>query len=328
MAVILSNLLRERQPERVEENLQQGRVWVFSPGTMYNNFYVAGGICWVAPADGVVDIEVWGAGGSGARMCCCGYGLPGNAGAYVKKTICMTAGQSLCGYTGESCRNEGSLCFRGCSDASGVTWTGCAVSDGATSGCICARGGRGGISFCSTTPSAWCCYYANGFCGTQVPGDNCGIICNHCPGGWEALGYGGDINCCGPISCAGFFGCYPMCPCQFYYYIPTPSGMFSCGGQNRAIFRTENDNRFSNWSGQGRHQHINSMSGMSKSPRRGIPFSYCWRSDRACGCYEHHGRMPYYAVGTGGQGPTPCPGVRDDGTRGGWGAIRIRFIQS
>ena len=33
---------------------------------------------------GEATIEMWGAGGSGARMCCCGGGIPGNAAGYPK----------------------------------------------------------------------------------------------------------------------------------------------------------------------------------------------------------------------------------------------------
>ena len=50
--------------------------------------------------NGTAIIEVWGAGGSGARMCCCGDGLTGNAGAYVKKTITVETGDTMTGCTG------------------------------------------------------------------------------------------------------------------------------------------------------------------------------------------------------------------------------------
>ena len=36
------------------------------------------------PHGGEATIEMWGAGGSGARMCCCGGGIPGNAAGYSK----------------------------------------------------------------------------------------------------------------------------------------------------------------------------------------------------------------------------------------------------
>ena len=61
-----------------EENLERGEIYSYTPGTDYNNF--CQGVCWVAPANGTAVIEIWGAGGSGAKMCCCGFGLPGNPG--------------------------------------------------------------------------------------------------------------------------------------------------------------------------------------------------------------------------------------------------------
>ena len=328
MSIQLRNLLKDRTPERIEENLQQGVVYVFSQGTMYQFFRQ--GICWIAPADGCVVIEAWGAGGSGAEMCCCGFGIPGNAGGYARKCITMTAGQFITGCTGMSCGNSDDLCFRGCSAATGLTWNGVALSDGATTGCLCAQGGKGGVSYCSTTPSAYCCFTAGGFCTTRTSGDNCGIVCNYCQNGttWIACGYGGDVNCCGGISCTSFFGCYPSCPCQTYNHIAQAPNMFSCGGVSHTAHRQEDDNRFSRWSGGGERAAINAQAGMSKSPSRGIPMSYCWRSDRSCGCYNMTGCMPNQPIGAGGRPPFPCPDVRDHGGRGGHGGIRIRFIQT
>lgn len=327
MAIYLKNLLKERSSARVEENLAKGKVYVFSPGTMYQFFRQ--GICWVAPADGQVVLEAWGAGGSAAEMCCCGFGIPGNAGAYTRKCITMTAGQIVTGNPGFSCGNADDLCFRGCSEPTGICWAG-VDSGGATDGCMCSQGGRGGTSICSTTPSGYCCFRANGFCVTKTEGTHCGIACNYCVGDAShvACGYGGDVNCCGQIGCTHFFGCHPMCPCQTYYSIPTASHMFTCGDGAHGTYRTENDNRHSNWSGQGRMQSVQAQNSLSKSPTRGIPFSYCWRSNRACGCYQMHGCFPYSAIGSGGIPPTPCPGVRDHGTRGGHGGIRIRFIET
>jgi hypothetical protein len=93
-----------------------------------------------------------------------------------------------------------------------------------------------------------------------------------------------------------------------------------------ANFTTENDNRHSNWSGQGVNQQMNALGALSRSPRQGIPQSYCWRSDRKCGCYNMQGCMNYNPPGVGGVGPAPCPDVRDHAMRGGMGAVRIRFF--
>ena len=132
----ITNVLKTRQAQRVEENLEIGEIWFYSPGSNYTNFN--SGFCWRAPGTGTATIEAWGPGGPGARMCCCGYGLPANAGAYVKKTIAVNSTCYVCGTIGFP-QYAHSLCHSGCSDPTGLCWCGCG-----TNGCSCARGGRGG----------------------------------------------------------------------------------------------------------------------------------------------------------------------------------------
>lgn len=304
-----------------EELLERGSIYMFTPGTDYSPFNQ--GVCWTAPADGTAVIEIWGAGGSGARMCCCGFGLPGNPGAYAKKTIKMRAGCYICGQTGMPCGNADALCFRGCSDATGVCWRG---NDG-NSGCMCAQGGRGGLAICSTTPSGWCCYRANGYCGTGPFNDNCGLICNYQgPGFWLACAYGGDVNQGGYFSCVSFLGCYPSCPCLFQWHLAVPPGQIAkCGGV--VTFGTENNNEFANWSGQGEHQHLDAINGATRFPQSGVPWAYCWGFGGGCQCYENEGCSAHVPIGHPGFGTLPCPGVRDHGRKGGIGAIRIKFIE-
>jgi hypothetical protein len=67
-----------------ESNLEKGRIYVYTPGTNYSR-HIWCGFCFHPEVSGTAVVEIWGAGGSGAEMCCCGFGLPGNAGAYVKK---------------------------------------------------------------------------------------------------------------------------------------------------------------------------------------------------------------------------------------------------
>ena len=313
----LVTILKNRAPIRVEDNLETGQVWLYTAGTEYTNFN--SGFCWRAPGTGTAVIEAWGAGGPGSRMCCCGYGLPGNAGAYVKKTITVQSGCYICGSVGFPAYAS-SLCFSGCGDASCICWFGCG-----TNGCICARGGRGGTSFCSTGTSAWCCYYANGFCGNKCNGDNCGLICNHCSGGWEAIGFGGDVNCCGQIGCTSFFGCYPTCFCYYYYHVPTGAGMFAENGVLVTYTADSDGTPSGNWSGNSLFGYFTSLNSASRAPHAAHPVVSCWRSDRSCGCYEMQGCNPYTPIASGGLPPQPCGDVRDHGVRGGWGAVRIRF---
>jgi hypothetical protein len=325
----LRSLLVSRSPlEVTETNIQTGVVYAYSPGTYYTNF--CNMFCWKPPITvgqtGTAIVEIWGAGGSGSRMCCCGGGLPGNAGAYVKKTICVGSTNYVCGAVGFP-RYAHDLCFSGCGDNTGVCWT-----SNSTNGCMCARGGRGGTSFCSTGTSLWCCFYANGFCGYGPAsvwggGENCGIICNHCNGGWEALAYGGDVNCCGRIGCMSFFGCYPNCNCHFMVHAPLPAGMYGVEGSVVTFKPETDDTAASSWSGNQITQYLTALGSLTKAPQTGIPMTSCWRSDRSCGCYEMQGCAAYLPIGAGGLPPMPCPQVRDHGIRGGWGGVRIRFIK-
>jgi hypothetical protein len=303
-----------------EENLERGEVYSFTPGTDYNNF--CQGLCWCAPANGTAVIEIWGAGGSGAEMCCCGFGLPGNPGAYAKKTIQMNEGCYICGFVGMACGNATDLCFRGCSQATCLCWRG----NGGQAGCMCAQGGRGGTSICSTTPSGYCCFRASGFCVTKTNNTHCGIVCNYREDDWHACAYGGDINYGGCFSCVSYFGCHPSCPCYFHWHLAVPPGQFAkCGGV--VNFNTENNNGFSQWSGHGMHQHIYALNALSRTPDRGLPWAYCWSSGKGCGCYENEGCSRHVPVGHPGMGPFPCPGVRDHARAGGDGSIRIRFVR-
>ena len=306
-----------------EQNVERGKVWNYANGNICGSF--CNGFCWIAPAAGTAVIEIWGASGSSARMCCCGGGLPGNPGAYAKKTITVAAGCYICGQPGQPCMNGDALCFRGCSDASGLVWFGC----NGQSGCLCAQGGQGGTTFCSTGTSLWCCFFANGFCGTcnVVGSDNCGLICNYGAGssrGWIAYAFGGDINCCGGFSCTGFWGCYPQCICQFTQYVQVSPGLYSTG-RSTAVFATENTDGQANWSGQGWHQQMHAVSALSRWPSQGVPYAACWQGALACGCYENEGCVKTNPIGVPASPAFPCDQVRDEAHTGGEGAVRIRF---
>jgi hypothetical protein len=387
-----------------EDNLEKGRIWVYSDGNMYSAF--CNGFCWKPPGCGKAIIEIWGASGSGAQMCCCGVGLPGNPAAYVKKCICVCPSNYVCGYVGRSCNNSSALCFRGCSEATCVCWYGCAPNPvweggiapnrqesfrgnnpwgwgqgggnpmsgdffgsagggvqfeggqcgryggncscagwgicaavGATNGCLCAQGGRGGISYCIDDKSPYSCFITNAWCGSKTSTQHnmcdisrsaCGMICNWNPSDWpgsasfQACGYGGDINCCGGFSCVSWQGCLPMCTCMFQYHITTSPGTFANDGGSYT-YTTENDSPMVNWSGSTKPHHLNGLTSLSRQPGHLVNIR-CWRSDRACGCYEMEGCMHYVPYGVPGAAPHPCPGVRDHAMRGGMGMVRIKYI--
>mgnify|MGYP006131159671 CR=1 FL=1 len=314
----LKSLLGSRNFTSTEQNLEKGTITSYMNGTMYSK--MCNGFCFIAPGAGTVTIDSWGAGGSGARMCCCGGGLPGNSGAYTRKQINMSSGQRVCGCLGKSCGNASSLCFRGCSEPTMWCWF-----SSATSGCVCTQGGRGGTTWCSTGSSLYCCFRANGFCTTNR-GPNCGLVCNCCNGSFHANSYGGDINCCSRLSCASYLGCYPACTCMHYYHVATPAGVLGKDGAN-ITYAIENDNPYSRWSGQGIHQFSNALNAASKSPSRGVYHGSCWMGNRSCQCYEQLGCGHFVPYGTGGPAAIPCPGVRDHGWRGGDGAVRIKYVE-
>jgi hypothetical protein len=383
----LTQLLGNRE-QAWEDNLEKGRIYVYSEGTMYTSF--CNGYCWRPPGCGKAVIELWGASGSGAQMCCCGAGLPGNAPAYVKKCICVCPSNYVCGYVGRSCNNSSALCFRGCSEATCAYWTGCAPKPlfndgvdptfdtswkgnnpwgwgnnagettggavnnarpdgynnqksfndicqvaGATSGCLCSQGGRGGISFCMDTKSAYSCFITGYFCGNRVgPGHNmcdtgnsaCGRICNWCEqyGGFMACGYGGDLNCCGMWSCSDFLGCLSQCPCQFMYHVPIAAGIFADEGA-MLTYITDGDTPQASWSGSATMTQLNTLSNLSRSPSYTGSQQGCWNNDRSCGCYEMQGCMSFFPYGVPGSPAMPCPGVRDHAGRGGMGMVRIKY---
>lgn len=320
MASSLKGLLGSKNLTTEEVNLEKGRIYSYHNAAMYAKYCECVKFC--APANGTVILEIWGAGGSGAEMCCCGGGIPGNSGAYAKKTFQIAQGCMICGCIGKSCNNADDLCFRGCSEPTQVCYR------TSTPGCLCAQGGKGGINMCTTGSSLYCCFRAQNICATAYGGANCGIVCNWCAngGGWYAVAYGGDVNCNSIIGCTSFLACRAQCICQFKYHIPLPAGMFSVEG-GHATYGSDHDNAYSQWSGMGVHAGIAAINAVSRNPSRSIWGTDCWRSSNSCGCYNMQGCGQRYPYGAGGHSGVPCPGVRDHGQRGGDGLVRIKFIE-
>ncbi|SVA63296.1 uncharacterized protein METZ01_LOCUS116150 [marine metagenome] len=317
-----------------ETNLETGQLFTFYPSNQYaTNFWCH--ICWKPPANGVATIEVWGAAGSGAEMCCCGGGIPGNPGGYSKKVLpefgASWADCYICAQIGLSCNNTDDLCYRGMSEPTQVCWLA-----GDSDGCICAQGGRGGTSFCSSSPAMFCCYLTADWCGTQGGGAGCGIICNYrddagvtySGADYCAFAYGGDVNCYGGFSCMYFKNCYPNCNCRQNPVIRIPPGMISeKGGQVQ--YAMDTDNERSEWSGMGGIFGVmEPLNMMTRNPTQGAPYNACWTGNSSCGCYQDQGAINFFPGGVPGQGPTPCDGVRDHAWRGGNGIMRIKFVPS
>ena len=312
----LSSLLKTRQVGIVETNIDVGHISVYTQGSQASCLNT--GFCWKSPGTGTAVIEVWGSGGSSARMCCCGAGLPGNAGAYSKKTIAVNASSYICGCTGRAYCGL-ALTDRSCGDPTGLCWIG---STG--NGCMCAQGGKGGTSFCMTSCSPWCCFGAAGYCGYLQAANYCGYVCNMCNSSWVACGYGGDVNCCGMLSCVYFGGCYSDCTCYFHYYVPLAPGQVSTKG-TMVGFIAANDSAMGKWSGAGLHHYLAALGSVSKFPGHGSPLTACWNSATYCGCYDTTACNRHVPIGGGAPPSYPCYEVRDNGVIGGDGAVRIRF---
>ena len=358
----LTDLLGNRELVK-EQQLERGRIFVFSEGNMYTSFCNC--VCWRPPGVGCVVIDVWGASGSGAKMCCCGSGIPGNPGSFARKCICVCPDNYIYAYIGRSCNNSDALCFRGCSESTCVCWFGCAPyplarypemwndcrsggrqggrcnipcidpsigvcqAAGATTGCICAQGGRGGVTYCQTDnfPRGMQlhCWGTNGWCAQKIGGaDGCLLVCNYCFNEGRFCAYGGDINCCGGFSCTSFLGCLPNCTCQFQYHVKTSPFVFSEEGA-QFTYTPPNDEPTTKWAGGTAYAHLNALAQVSRSPQ-GNNYQTCWGALWSCGCYNMQGCHPFNPYGVPGWAPQPCPNVRDHAGRGGMGALRIKYI--
>ncbi len=330
--------------------LERGKIWAFNPGTTNNgvpfpNRGVGDHFCWQAPGYGVAVIEAWGAGGSGAQQCCCSGSVPGNPGAYSRRTVCMEPCGYVCGCIGLSCGNSSALCFRGCSCPTQICW----YSRLCCAGCMCVMGGRGGWSFCNqNTHGNYCCFLCCLFCGSQptgVTGVGCGIVCNYsncttagasCApegvtgsewnvGRWMACAYGGDVNCCGGFSCTLFLHCNACCNCCTRTFLAMPYNMFT---EKQSIIEFNADQADSQISITPFGAMYNTMAGLTRSPSGGTPWVECHSGGRYCSCYEMQGCISYVGPGVPGVGAFTCPGVRDHAMRGGHGGVRIRFIEA
>jgi len=314
----------------VEENLEKGRIWSYSEGNnIGTKFYPC--INWVSPGTGTAVIEIWGAGGSSSLACCCGWGLPGNAGAYSKKTVAVTSATTIRACIGHSCGNASTVTYRGRSEPTMVCI--CCVGGAAVFQCMCAEGGFGGYSQCATSgASSYCCAFAQGYCTTST-GSGCGIVCNLSTASIGSIGspvtraqaYGGDTNCQGMFSCVLYAQCAHYMSCQAIVTIAVPAGYITDNGAN-ITYNTEDDNGSSTHNGGGLSQFLTGLNAAGKQPHHGGFKSHCMgAARRGCGCYESNGCGNWLPIGTGGLGVFTCADVKDFGSRGGMGALRIRF---
>lgn len=326
----LSTILADRIPQTVldsvatevtETNLKDGKIWAYTPAASDGGF--ARDICWIAPGNGTAVIEIWGAGGSGAAGCCCYGGIPGNPGAYVKKTVTVATNDYVCGIVGISCGNASTLGFRGCSTATCMTI--CTASGGCS--CLCAQGGQGGVTICQTGVSMYCCFVSASYCNTLITG-GCGIICNNAGSAvcTYGLAYGGDVNCPGCLSCMTFWVCDPRNNTNTVH-IAYPAGLFSTSGgwisyQDGGCYT---DGQFSSIIPYS--QAIMGMNAQSMGFNHGAMIS-CYAGNTQCGCYRYTGCFPYWPPGMPGMSGPTTGNQLGTGHRAGSGALKITFIGS
>jgi len=298
-----------------ETNLETGRVYLYA-GSEVGLFSC--GFCWQSPGAGTAVIEIWGAAGSGSHMCCCGIGLPGNPGAYAKRTVSVTGSSFVCGNIG--CAPAGQiLCFRGCSGPTTVT-----VCAG-TCSCMCAQGGMGGFAICNTTAgSPLTCFATCNFCTTNQT-NGCGIVCNiGATFTFLASAFGGTINCGGGFSCLYVGDCNTASwPC-FSASVRLPAGLLATTQQDVCV-------PYSNFTaspgeGAGTDNYYTALAALGRSPTGAGTYRYCWANGQYCGCYEAQSCMSLLPSTIPGLGSTPCAGVRDGGMRGGNGKVKITYI--
>ena len=340
----LSNILSDKTaPFSVEENLELGEVYAYTVGVgdgSTGGTAATANFCWNAPGIGKAVIEVWGAGGSSGKMCCCGAGIGGNPGAYSKRTVNVDGSTWIRGFIGNSCSNN-DLCFKGCSQSSCITvcspnGTLTGPTGNSTCFCICAQGGVGGVTWCNGSTQPYCCHRANGMCASQPScgcfSSGCGLICNV---GFHSgrCAYGGDVNCnsgapddSGNFTCVSMMRCYP-CRCTMQDHIAIPPGIIAEGGAVLTYPR-ECYSMQTGGTGDGLNQIVGMLAGAARRGGTYMTTAQCWNSNRTCGCYEHNHCYGYLPPAVPAQGSMTASSVRDYGSRGGPGLVRIKFIGS
>ena len=324
----LTSILHQRS--RVNADIEKGRVFLFSPATTNTQFSNSSCVYWCAPSNGVAIIEIWGASGSGARQCCCAVTIPGNPGAYSKKIQCVQTNDWIRGIVGMSCGNSDSICFRGCSQSTCITI--CRVTANCCM-CMCAEGGYGGISYCSTSTGGYCCFgnagshFAVTCFNSRAHGLDCGLVCNfqQCRYSWGKA-FGGDVNKDGGVSCVSFLASAGSQGCCYIFHTAVSPGIIAEDGVVLS-WTGECDSGVSAATGSGQYQTMINLGLASKRPTSQHMVTGCWSGHKHCGCYESNGCIRFNPPGVPGAPFMNGQGdVRGGGFAGGHGMMRIKFI--
>ena len=311
-----------------ETNLETGvvSVWV---ATNENSDGMRCQMCWHAPGDGVALIEIWGAGGTGSKQCCCANNIPANSGSYARLQVNVTSGNYVCGYVGHSCRHNDGLCFEGCSQASCVL-----VCHNGGCSCACAQGGQGARVHCTTSTAIACCFTSQYGLSCCYVNDYCRLVCNCCWTTWGCSNVAGTTSgvtnvACMPSrwGCTCFNHCNACCDCYHVYYVPTAPGTYGKCGATIA-YTGVGDTGIQVKPGSGLGQVVAGMAALSRGGMHGFSWGTCWNGARGCACYISDQCNVYIPYGMAGFGTHVCNNIRDYGHRGGPGAVRIRFKET
>ena len=330
----LDNLIKDRLAKSFpidEENLEPGEIYAFCSARQFGCFTNC--FAWYAPGAGTAIVEIWGSGGSVGCQCCCNFSVGSQSGAYAKKTVTMAAGGYVCGNTGHPCMpNAQSFCYAGCSEATCVS---ICLGTASTCSCMCAQGGHTGLQACRTSTSAMCCLQSCCFAALAQPsgvGAGCGVICGCRNTYMVATAYGGDVNCPGTYSCNQHWTCDTSSNTDYLNASNAiPHGQFTSPGyQATGMHAGDNGNSGGQaQSGQWRAPSMNAKGALGRSVTSFWPStSSCWNSGKICACYEAMACVPFVPPGQGSTQAMGCPDVRDVGSRGGNGYVRIHWTAS
>ena len=353
----LGSLLNSRQLLTTgykETNLEYGRIWGFTPGNFSEYPHCAKwyGCQITCDSSKVVDleIEIWGAGGRGnACICCCGGGVGGNPGAYMRITTPMTANGYIWIYGGRSCNSGGNCMCGGNSGSACVTiCPGNVPACTYTCACICAQNGYGGRSMCFNSGSLMCCLGANGACITpgydldgNAVGAGCGIVCNlgtgnNWPGettlakayiGGAGTSYFTNVVCCpgdvNRIACMYTGHCNPCCWNCHRQVIHTPPMLYATCGAEMQILHSWQD--MYTYAGSPFQSMDHAVQGLDRGPTRGGRPTSCWSGNKMCECYEFTGCQSWWRPAMPSPATFPCNAVRSHGFSGGNSIVRIKY---
>jgi hypothetical protein len=204
---------------------------------------------------------------------------------------------------------------------------------------MCAQGGFAGVWNCNTGNAQFCCFLANGYCGTSysalppLSSPGCGFICNIGSTGLglgvitAATAAGGDCNISGGISCVDYCNCDPASSLsftRFYHSFPAcdtrqPGHVLVCycDTSNSQISRGEAAFELA----------YNRLTMGGGAPLRGF-------SRPGCGCFIDCGCYPYGVnapgiVGAGYGSQASMSGGETNancGSSGGPGLVKITWI--